>query len=58
MTGEQALGAIGRAATGQAYAMSAVDVFWLSGWIMLLIIPALWLARRAVPTPGVAVAAD
>ncbi len=58
MSGEQALGAIGRTITGQAYAMSAVDVFWLSGWIMLLIIPALWFAKKAVPTPGVAVAAD
>ena len=56
--GAPALGALGRAATTQAYAMSAVDVFWLSGWIMLLIIPALWFAKRAAPVAGQAVAAD
>ncbi len=58
LNGASALGALGRAATGQAYAMSAVDVFWLSGWIMLLIIPALWFAKKAAPVAGQAVAAD
>ncbi len=53
-----ALASVGRAMVGQAYAMSAVDVFWLSGWLMLLIIPPLWLARRVVPVPGQVVAAD
>ena len=58
LVGAPAAAAVGRAAVGQAYAMAAVDVFWLSGWIMLLIIPALWLAKRAVPIAGQAVAAD
>lgn len=58
LDGGSALTALGHAVTGQAYAMAALDVFWASGWIMLLIIPTLWLARRAVPAPGAAVAAD
>jgi len=58
LDGASALAAIGRTATGQAYANAALDIFWLSGWIMLLLIPVLWLARRAVPVPGHAVAAD
>jgi MFS transporter, DHA2 family, multidrug resistance protein len=58
LDGGPAMAALGRAASGQAYAMAAVDVFWLSGWIMLLIIPMLWFARKATPTPGAVVAAD
>ena len=54
--GGSAMAALGRAASGQAYSLAAVDVFWLSGWITLLIIPLLWFAKKA--TPGVAVAAD
>ena len=57
VSGAGAAQAVARAVTGQAYAAAAVDVFWLSGWIMLLIIPALWLARRALPSGG-PVAAD
>ena len=56
--GAPALAAVGRSAVGQAYASAAVDVFWLSGWIMLLIIPPLWLAHRAVPGAGQVAAAD
>ncbi len=52
-----ALASVGRTLTGQAYAIASVDIFWLSGWIMLLIIPPLWLARRAVPG-GQAVAGE
>ena len=52
-----ALAMIGRTTVSQAYSAAAVDVFWLSGWIMLLIIPALWLARRAQPN-GAIVAAE
>ncbi len=58
VNGGSAMAAIARTALGQAYASAALDVFWLSGWIMLLLIPLLWLARKAVPSPGVAVAAD
>ena len=58
LNGGSAMAQVGRTAVGQAYASAALDVFWLSGWIVLLLIPLLWLARKAVPTPGHAVAAD
>ena len=58
VTGGSALAAVGRTAVGQAYASAALDVFLLSGWIMLLLIPLIWLARKAMPIPGQAVAAD
>ncbi len=58
VNGASAAAAVARTVLGQAYASAALDVFWLSGWIMVLLIPVLWLARKAVPTPGQAVAAD
>jgi DHA2 family multidrug resistance protein len=58
LNGASALAAVGRTVVGQAYASAALDVFWLSGWIMLVLIPLMWLARKAVPVPGMAVAAD
>lgn len=36
----------------QAYMLAANDIFWVSGWIFLLLIGAVWLARR--PTRAVA----
>ena len=57
INGTAAAAALARTTTGQAYAGASVDVFWLSGWIMLLIIPSLWLARKALPSGG-AVAAE
>jgi DHA2 family multidrug resistance protein len=58
INGGQALAQIGRTAVGQAYASAALDIFWLSGWIVLLLIPLMWLARKAVPAGGQVVAAD
>ena len=55
--GASAAQAVARATSGQAYASAAVDVFWLSGWAMFLMIPLVWLARRALPSGG-PVAAD
>ncbi len=51
-----ALAMVGRTAASQAYSFAAVDIFWLSGWIMLLIIPAIWFARRALPSGGMVAA--
>ena len=36
---------IERAITVQAYMLSTIDVFWLSGWIFLVLIPLVWLAK-------------
>ena len=56
--GAPAAAAIGKTAVGQAYASAALDVFLVTGWIMLLLIPLIWLARKAIPVAGHAVAAD
>jgi DHA2 family multidrug resistance protein len=41
----------------QAYLMSALDFFWISGWLCLLLVAFIWLTRR--PRGGaVAAAAD
>jgi DHA2 family multidrug resistance protein len=34
--------------TGQAYLLSAEDLFWLSGWLSIAMIALVWLARRSV----------
>jgi len=46
LSARQALGAIAQEVSRQAYTVSALDFFWASGWLMLLIIPLLWLTRR------------
>jgi len=43
--------------TNQAYTMGAIDLFWLFGWLSLLMIPPIWLSRRA-RSQGGPVAAD
>lgn len=45
----QLLGAIAQEVSRQAYTVSALDFFWVSGWTMLAILPLLWFTRR----PGV-----
>ena len=58
LDGAPAAAAVGRTAVGQAYASAALDVFWISGWIMLILIPLIWLARKAIPVAGQVAAAD
>lgn len=54
---QQALGALTHTMSGQAYLMSMLDYFWLSGWLCLLMIGLVWLARRPHGSHG-PVAAD
>jgi DHA2 family multidrug resistance protein len=46
-----------RQVTGQAYLMSSLDIFYISGVLVLLLVPLCWLARRPQSGP-VAAAAD
>jgi DHA2 family multidrug resistance protein len=46
MTSGQALASITNTVVRQAYAMASIDFFWISGWLMLLLIPLVWLTRR------------
>jgi DHA2 family multidrug resistance protein len=57
MSSGQALTAVTNIAVRQAYAMASIDFFWVSGWLMLLLIPLVWLTRRPA-TPAAAGAGD
>ena len=47
-----------RVMTGQAYLLSADDIFWASGWICFALIGMVWLCRRAQSGGGPPPAAD
>ncbi|MGH9521669.1 MAG: DHA2 family efflux MFS transporter permease subunit [Terriglobales bacterium] len=38
--------AVSKAVVGQAYLLSTLDLFYLFGWIVLLLIPMCWIVRR------------
>jgi DHA2 family multidrug resistance protein len=50
LSARQFLGAFAEEVTRQSYTLSALDFFWISGWMMLLIVPLLWLTRRPTTT--------
>ena len=50
--------AVARTLTGQAYLLAADDIFWISGWICLALIPMIWLCRRPRSAGNAPVAAD
>ncbi len=54
----QALGSITNIAVKQAYAMASIDFFWISGWLMLIAVPLIWLTRKPNPAAGAGAAAD
>jgi DHA2 family multidrug resistance protein len=53
---EQAVGALTRGMVEQAYMLSSLDIFWVSTWSALLLVPLVWLAHRPRVAHGVAVA--
>jgi len=42
----------------QAYTMASDDLFWISGWLSIAMIPVIWLARASYSRGGPAPAAD
>ena len=57
LTDMQSLGALTRVLTSQSYLVSALDFFWISGWLSFAMIAVVWFTRR--PRGGaVAAAAD
>jgi DHA2 family multidrug resistance protein len=54
--GAQAM--IARTMASQAYLLAADDIFWISGWICILLIGLVWLCRKAKSGGGPAPAAD
>jgi DHA2 family multidrug resistance protein len=50
--------AVLRTVVGQAYLLAAEDIFWVSGWLCILMVGMVWLCRRSVSGGGASVAAD
>ena len=38
-----------RQIVGQAYLLASLEIFWLCGWISIVLIGVVWLARRPAP---------
>jgi DHA2 family multidrug resistance protein len=55
LSGDAAAAAVQRQVIGQSYLLSSLDIFYVSGWLALALIPLCWLARR--PRGAVAAAA-
>ena len=52
----QGLGVLGRNLVNQAYMLSSLDFFWVSGWLCFAVLPLVWLTRRSVGGAGPAAA--
>jgi DHA2 family multidrug resistance protein len=57
MSDQSALAAMTRGLIGQSYLMSSLDLFYLSGWLCLAVIPLCFLVRRPAAGGGAPVAA-
>jgi len=56
LSDRSAAAAVLKGVVNQAYLMSSLDLFYLFGWAVLLLIPICWIARRpagGVPLPAV-----
>jgi DHA2 family multidrug resistance protein len=54
----QSLGALTRSLANQAYLMSALDYFWICGWLSFAAIALVWFTKRPASGKGPVVAAD
>jgi DHA2 family multidrug resistance protein len=54
----QSLRVLARGLESQAYLMSSIDIFWISGWISLALIAVVWFAKPTINRGNVVVAAD
>ena len=54
----QAVGAVTQQVINQAYLLAALDFFRVSAWLCVILIPLIWLARKAMSGGGVHAAAD
>jgi DHA2 family multidrug resistance protein len=58
LTAQQSAGVIGHLAEGQAYLLSATEIFWACGWIALAMIALLWVAHRPAASGAASAVAD
>jgi DHA2 family multidrug resistance protein len=56
LTVAESLGVLSRSLVGQAYLLSSIDFFWISGWVCLAVLPLVWLTRRSIGGGGPAAA--
>jgi DHA2 family multidrug resistance protein len=49
LSSQQALGAVNRQFENQAYLLSTLDLFRISAWICILVLPLIWLTKPARP---------
>jgi DHA2 family multidrug resistance protein len=54
-SGDSAAAMVLRQVIGQGYLLSSLDIFYFSGWLVMLLIPLCWLVRR--PAGGAAAVA-
>jgi DHA2 family multidrug resistance protein len=55
---QQAVGSVVGQVVNQAYLLAALDLFRISAWLTVLLIPLVWLTRRALSHGGATAAAD
>jgi len=48
----QSYGLLARGLAGQAYLLSSDELFWISGWISVVLIAFVWMARRTTGSSG------
>ena len=58
LTDQGAAGALTQTMIGQSYLLSSLDLFYLSAWLCVALLPLCFLVRRPASTGAVAVAAD
>ncbi len=54
----QAVAAIGQRVVDQAYLLSTIDLFRISAWLMVVLVPCVWLTNRALGAGASHAAAD
>ena len=55
---QSAAGAMTQVLVGQSYLLSSLDIFYVSGWLCVALIPLCFLVRRPAPTGAIVAAAD
>jgi DHA2 family multidrug resistance protein len=58
LTDLQSYGVLARNMMQQAYLLSSLDLFWISGWLSVVLIGVIWIARKAYSHGGAVHAAD
>jgi len=57
LTAQQAVGAVTNQVTSQAYLLATVDLFRIFAWLMIVLLPLVWLTKKALAGGGAAHAA-